>query len=207
MTFAYHGIAKMEVVAAKAIADRAGVAEHRFVRLPDLREAEDIPGVDFGRLPPIYIPMRNAIFYSFAASYAEEVSATAIVGGHNADDEKVFADVSSGFFGSLQRAFLAGSPILRKRGIRIVRPLGKMHKAEVVKLAESKGVPLELTWSCHQDGNEHCWECEGCKSRIAAFMEAGVRDPLRIQRGKNYLRGRKSVLPTWRALAKRQRMF
>jgi 7-cyano-7-deazaguanine synthase len=180
MTLLYHGIAKMEVNAAKAIADRAGVSEHRFVRLPDLREAQDIPGVDFGRLPPIYVPMRNAIFYSFAASYAEEVSATAIVGGHNADDEKVFADVSPSFFGSLQRAFLAGSPILRKRGTSIDRPLSKMHKAEVVKLAQSKVVPLALTWSCHRDGKEHCWECDGCNSRKVAFMEAGIRDPLQV---------------------------
>ena len=170
----------MEISAAKAIADGARVSEHRFVRLPDLREAEDIPGVDFGRLPPIYVPMRNAIFYSFAASYAEEVSATAIVGGHNADDEKVFADVSSGFFESLQRAFLAGSPILRKRGIRIERPLSRMDKADVVKLAESQGIPLALTWSCHRDGKEHCWECQGCNSRRAAFKKAGIRDPLQV---------------------------
>jgi 7-cyano-7-deazaguanine synthase len=178
LTFEYHGIARRELKSARAVARTAGVSEHRVVRLPDLKEAADIRGKAFEELPPTYIPMRNPIFYSFAASYAEEAGASAIVGGHNRDDAAVFEDVSDVFFGHLQRAVLAGSRRLRERRLQILRPLSRMSKVDVLKLARSKGVPLDLTWSCHRDGEDHCWRCPGCVSRRGAFLKAGIEDPL-----------------------------
>jgi 7-cyano-7-deazaguanine synthase len=174
----YHGVAASELRSARAVASWADIAEHRFVNLPDLREAADIPGTNFEGLPPTYIPLRNGVFYSFAASYAEEVRASAIIGGHNMDDTAVFADVSPEFFTSLEKAFRIGSPILRELNLKLLRPLRRLTKPTVVKLASARGVPLELTWSCHRDHRMHCWECAGCLSRRASFNEAGVVDPL-----------------------------
>ncbi len=178
ITFEYKGIAKREVEAARAIASRAGVVEHRFIRLPDLREAADIPGFDRGPLPPTYIPLRNSIFYAFAASVAEETGADSIVGGHNRDDAKVFDDVSPRFFSAQQEAFRAASSVLRRERVGIVRPLRLLSKAQVIALASRLRAPLELTWSCHRDGMKHCWRCAGCVSRAEAFGRAGVADPL-----------------------------
>jgi 7-cyano-7-deazaguanine synthase len=160
------------------VAIRAGALEHKLVRLPDLREAGDIPGFERGRFPPTYIPLRNCIFYSFAASYAEVSGVSSIVGGHNREDERVFEDVSSKFFSSLEETLRTGSPVLRRNRVRIVRPLKRKNKAEVVRLAASLGVPLELTWSCHREGMEHCWRCDGCLSRMEAFRKAGIHDPV-----------------------------
>jgi len=117
-----------------------------------------------------------------AGSFAEEIGADAIVGGHNKDDEKLFADVSPRFFSALQSALRSASPVLQKNKLSIVRPLFRLTKPKVVKLAQSLGVPLELTWSCQRDGSEHCWECDGCVSRKRAFDAAGVSDPLRGNR-------------------------
>jgi 7-cyano-7-deazaguanine synthase len=167
-----------------AIAGVAGVIEHRLVSLPDLREAADIPGFTLGSLPPTYIPLRNSIFYAFAASMAEETGAVSIVGGHNRDDTKVFSDVSSDFFKAQEAAFRAASPILRRNRVRIVRPLRLKSKAEVVALAGRLKVPLEVTWSCHRDGTEHCWRCPGCVSRREAFERADMVDPLALAREK-----------------------
>lgn len=162
------------------------MSERRLVRLPDVREAGDIRGAEFSGLPPTYIPMRNGIFYSLAASYAEEVGTDLIVGGHNKDDAKTFPDSAPAFFDQLGKAFLAGSPRLRERRTKILLPLSGRTKAQVVRLASSLGVPLGLTWSCHRDGEGHCWECAGCRSRIAAFEKARISDPLRppLERGK-----------------------
>jgi len=179
ITFAFHGIAKEELRAARAIGRRAGVEEHRFARLPDLREANDI-GVRFGALPATYIPMRNAVFYSLAASYAEEVGVDYVVGGHNKDDLKVFRDTGTNFFGLMEGALRAGSEILSKKRMRILRPLQSRTKSQVIRQAASLGVPFELTWSCHSSGTEHCWKCEGCLGRISAFERARVVDPLRV---------------------------
>ena len=195
ITFEYHGMAGQELRAAREVGASAGVREHRFVRLPDLKEAGDIAGAKFGRLPPTYIPLRNSIFYSFAASYAEEVGASLIVGGHNRDDGKVFEDVGSAFFGDLARAFRAASPILRRSEITIWRPLKDRSKPEVIRLAVSLRVPLDLTWSCHRSGGHHCWHCGGCLARERAFTAAGVPDPLALKSGGKLLKQWKNRRP------------
>ncbi|MDA4127441.1 MAG: 7-cyano-7-deazaguanine synthase [Thaumarchaeota archaeon] len=179
LTFVYEGIAERELNSAGDLAKAACVAEHRLVRLPDLKEASEIGGQKFPGYPPTYIPMRNSVFYSFAASFAEEVRADYLVGGHNKDDLAVFRDTSPRFFAGLEMSFRAGSKILAARKTRILRPLEGRTKAQVVKLASRIGVPLELTWSCHRDGGDHCWECAGCAMREEAFGEAGTEDPLR----------------------------
>jgi 7-cyano-7-deazaguanine synthase len=156
-----------------------------LVRIPELREAGDIAGsseLSKKAVPPTYIPMKNAIYYSLAAAFAEEKGSGCIIGGHNGEDRRVFEDTSEEFFASLQKTILASSPRLRRRGLKILRPLKDMSKPEVVALAARLGVPLELTWSCHRAGEEHCWRCDGCRRRTEAFEAAGVQDPLRSKK-------------------------
>jgi 7-cyano-7-deazaguanine synthase len=143
-----------------------------------MREAADMEAAALRGVPPTYIPMKNLVYYGLAASYAEETGAGCIVGGHNKEDMRVFDDTSELFFAQLQRALWSGSSRLRGNQTRIVRPLRKLTKAEVVLRAASLGVPLQLTWSCHRDGSRHCWECEGCEARAKAFIDAGLKDPL-----------------------------
>jgi 7-cyano-7-deazaguanine synthase len=126
--------------------------------------------------------MKNAIYYSLAAAYAEEKGSDCIIGGQNSDDRHLFEDTSDEFFASLQRTILASSPRLRRKGLKILRPLKDKSKSEVVALAAGMGVPLELTWSCHRSGQEHCWRCDGCRRRAEAFRAAGVQDPLASKR-------------------------
>jgi 7-cyano-7-deazaguanine synthase len=167
------------------MARRVGIAEHRLMRIPELREAGDIQGssvLSRKAVPPTYVPMKNAIYYSLAAAFAEEKGSDRIIGGQNRDDRKVFEDTSEEFFVSMQKAILASSPRLRGRGLKIVRPLKDMTKPEVVRMAAGMGVPLELTWSCHRAGSEHCWRCDGCRRRMEAFEAAGVQDPLRSKK-------------------------
>jgi 7-cyano-7-deazaguanine synthase len=175
--------------AARLLGRRVGVLEHRFVRIPELREAGDITGskaLSKKAVPPTYIPMKNAIYYSLAAAYAEEKGSDCIIGGQNGDDRRLFDDTSEEFFASLQRTMLTSSPRLRKNGLKILRPLKDKSKPEVVALAAGMGVPLELTWSCHRSGEEHCWRCDGCKGRMEAFEAAGVEDPLSKKAGSAY---------------------
>jgi 7-cyano-7-deazaguanine synthase len=167
--------------AARLLGRRVGVLEHRFVRIPELRDAEDITGskaLSKKAVPPTYIPMKNAIYYSLAAAYAEEKGSDCIIGGQNGDDRRLFEDTSDEFFASLQRTISASSPRLRKKGLKVLRPLKDKSKSEVVALASGMGVPLELTWSCDRSGEEHCWKCDGCRRRMEAFAAAGVKDPL-----------------------------
>ena len=183
MTFEYGGVAKREMKAAGDIAEAAGISR-RVVRLPDLREARDIPGFRPKGVPPTYIPMRNSVFYSLAASFAETERVEALIGGHNAQDRLTFPDARREFFDALEEAFLKGSPKSTRRGLEIILPLEHLTKPEVIKLAMEEGVPFRLTWSCHEEGPDHCWSCEGCQGRMRAFKESGVADPLRPPTGK-----------------------
>lgn len=157
------------------------MVEHRIVAIPELREAGDIEEKGrFQGLPRTYIPNRNMIFYSMAASYAEEAGSDYIIGGHNAEDLNIFADAQPEFFRNFQTTLWSASKFLRNTRTTILRPLQHMSKSEVVARALRLDVPLGLTWSCHKEGNTHCWECEGCMGRISAFRLAGIEDPLRI---------------------------
>ena len=182
LTIEIHGTSSAEVRAARLLGERVGVLEHRFVSIPEMREAGDIAGsreLTRKAVPATYIPMKNAVYYSLAAAYAEEKGADCIIGGQNADDKRLFEDTSEEFFASLQKTITASSPRLRRWGLKVLRPLKDKSKSEVVVLAAGMGVPLELTWSCYRSGEEHCWKCDGCKRRLEAFHAAGVADPLR----------------------------
>jgi 7-cyano-7-deazaguanine synthase len=159
-----------------------GVVEHRFVSIPELKEAGEMRGSkdpSWMAVTPTYIPMKNAIYYSLAAGYAEEKGSDLIIGGHNADDARVFEDTSEEFFADLRKTLYAASPRFRTNGLVILRPLKDLSKPKVVKLAAEVGVPFELTWSCNRGGELHCWKCEGCAQRRQAFEEAGITDPLK----------------------------
>ncbi len=181
LTVKFHRMAESELKAANAIAQGAMVEEHRIVEIPQLEEIGDLDvGRRFRGLPPTYIPMRNSIFYSLGASFAEEVGANYIIGGHNREDMQVFMDTTPAFFESFQKAIWAGSRLLRKKRTAILRPLQLKSKAEVVSFGARLGVPFERTWSCYREGTEHCWKCEGCKKRTDAFTRAGVKDPISL---------------------------
>jgi 7-cyano-7-deazaguanine synthase len=179
LTIKFFRMAEGELKAAEGVAKKAGVVEHRIFDIPSLREAGDIGGSVFAGLPSTYIPMRNAVFYALAAAYAEEVGANYVLGGHNQDDLGIFEDTSRKFFDDLQRALWSGSSRLKKKRTTLLRPLQRMSKGEVVAYASRLNVPLGLTWSCHREGTEHCWECDGCRARVEAFKRAGVEDPLK----------------------------
>ena len=59
-----------------------------------------------------------------------------------------------------------------------------MTKAEEVKLGMELGVDYGKTWSCYNGGEEACGTCDSCKLRLAAFENAGHKDPIKY-RGEN----------------------
>jgi len=61
--------------------------------------------------------------------------------------------------------------------IEIPAPFSALHKADVVRLGASFGVPLEWSLSCmNPRGAVHCGVCSKCRERRDAFDEAGIPD-------------------------------
>ncbi len=124
-----------------------------------------------------YVPARNLMFYSIALYYAENMSISSIVGGHNRHDAVFFKDASQSYMQKLTRLFNEGSKMQCKESTKIILPLCKMYRKKIIMLAVKLGVPIKLTWSCHRDGNTHCGSCYACIERLQSFASLGINDP------------------------------
>lgn len=183
ITYNYPSRPSQELKATHMIASSAGV-ECVEVTLPFLKTAADIKkenstafkGV---KVPEGYVPTRNLIFYSLAYYYAEVYSANLIIGGHVKTDREGFPDAAPTFFQEIER--LVNSVKLDKEShIQLIMPFIEKTKLDVVKMAAELRVPLELTWSCYYDRDEHCGKCESCLERTEAFEKGGLKDPLTL---------------------------
>ena len=122
-----------------------------------------------------YVPFRNGLFLSSAASIALSKECEVIYYGAHADDSAGFAypDCSEAFNNAMNEAIWEGSG----HQLRIEAPFVNMPKSEVVRIGLELGVPYELTWSCYEGGDVPCGKCGTCIDRAEAFAANGVEDP------------------------------
>lgn len=122
-----------------------------------------------------YVPFRNGLFLSSAASIALSKECEVIYYGAHADDSAGFAypDCSEAFNNAMNEAIWEGSG----HQLRIEAPFVNMPKSEVVRIGLGLGVPYELTWSCYEGGDVPCGKCGTCIDRAEAFAANGVADP------------------------------
>ncbi|MHB1908906.1 MAG: 7-cyano-7-deazaguanine synthase [Nitrososphaerales archaeon] len=179
-TFTYPLQTRKERRASFLVAKSAGCRIQK-IHVGFLKEIGDISEqgrVKLGkRTPQSYIPSRNLIFYGIASSVAEVIGAKYIIGGHNSEDSRVFPDSSRTFFKEFNKLTKTGLITGGKTG-RVVLPLARLSKANVVELGKKLQVPFDLTWSCYDDGTKPCGKCSACKLRARAFRQAGLSDPL-----------------------------
>ena len=123
-----------------------------------------------------YVPFRNGLFLSAAASIALEYECNEIYYGPHADDAagNAYPDCSVEFNESMNLAVYLGSG----RKVRLVAPFVDKTKKDIVAEGLRLGVPYELTWSCYDGGEKPCHKCGTCIDREAAFAANGVVDPL-----------------------------
>ncbi len=130
-------------------------------------------------IPVTYVPARNSIFLSLAASLAEVKEAEAIYFGANALDYSGYPDCRPEYIRAFEEMMTRGTKAGSEgRRIRIVAPLLKLGKADIVRLGKELGVPFEWTWSCYEGRETPCGECDSCILRAKGFREAGIEDPL-----------------------------
>lgn len=149
------------------------------ITLPKGRNEKEMSG----EIPVTYVPARNSIFLSLAASLAETKGAEAIYFGANALDCSGYPDCRPEFIEAFEEMILRGTKagVQEGRTLRVAAPLLRLSKAEIVCLGRELGVPFELTWSCYEGKELPCGECDSCLLRAKGFREAGVEDPLLLQ--------------------------
>ena len=140
-----------------------------------------LDGPDLGATRAVWVPARNLVMLSVAASLAEIIGGKVdIIVGYDREEARTFPDNSRRFVENvnsvLQDAVLEG-------GVRVVSPLIDMGKREIVRLGNELGAPLELSCSCYQprgfqgERPVHCGECQSCLLRHGGFRLAEVEDP------------------------------
>lgn len=136
--------------------------------------------IDPKEIPTTYVPARNIIFLSFAASFAEAIGAQMIFIGANAVDYSGYPDCRPEFLNAFQDALRRGMKTgITGKGIAIQAPLLRKTKAQIVKLGRRLHVPFELTWSCYQGSSKPCGTCDSCRLRAKGFEDAGIQDPVK----------------------------
>lgn len=129
-----------------------------------------------------YVPFRNGLFLSSAASIAIAKNCQVIYYGAHSDDAagNAYPDCSSVFNEAMNQAIYEGSG----HQVRIIAPFVEMTKADIIKIGLELKVPYQLTWSCYEGNDQPCGKCGTCLDRQKAFLKNGVIDPL-LQGGKN----------------------
>lgn len=135
-----------------------------------------------GKPVSTYVPFRNGLFLSAAASIALSAGCGVIYYGAHSDDAagNAYPDCSDEFNEAMNKAIWLGSG----KELHIEAPFVNLTKADVVKKGLELNVPYELTWSCYEGGDKPCGVCGTCRDRIAAFAANGVTDPL--MKGEKY---------------------
>jgi len=195
LTFSYGQRHKLEVKAAKKVADSLGAVEHRVIDI-DLTgfggsaltdSAIEVPKDrdelgDMSQIPLTYVPARNTIFLSYALAWAEVLGAFDIFIGVNATDYSGYPDCRAEFITAFEKtANLATAAAIQDKGRYHIRtPIINMTKAEIILIGSKFGVDFSLTHSCY-DPDEYgrsCGRCDSCRLRLKGFAEVGMADPV-----------------------------
>lgn len=189
LSFDYGQRHSRELEAAKAQAVKAGVVKHQVVSLKlsdwggssltDTTIAVEHGNVDRSDIPATYVPARNMVFLSVAASLAEAIGAQDIFIGVSQVDYSGYVDCRQEFIDSMQQTINKGTVMGAVGGkpITIHAPFVHKTKADEITLGMSLGVDFGLTWSCYNGGAKPCGVCDSCLLRAKAFAEAGFVDP------------------------------
>ena len=192
LTIRYGQVHAREIDAARRVAAALGAARHVELDVPlstfggsALVGDGEIPkdrAVDAPGIPSTYVPARNTVFLSLAMAWAEVVGAEAIVIGVNALDYSGYPDCRPEYLEAVERvAALATRAGVEGRPLRILAPLLRLTKADIIRRGLALGVDYGLTLSCYDpspDGRP-CGHCDSCQLRAKGFAEAGVPDPTR----------------------------
>lgn len=195
LTFIYGQRHKIEIEAAKKVAESLGAAGHRIIEI-DLAvfggsaltdKAIDVlkDRVELGsssQIPSTYVPARNTIFLSYALAWAEVLGAFDIFIGVNSTDYSGYPDCRAVFIAAFEKtANLATAAAVEGRGrYKIHTPIIDMTKARIITTGTKLGVDYSLTHSCYDpdDRGRSCGRCDSCRLRLKGFAEAGLKDPI-----------------------------
>ncbi len=193
ISFDYGQRHRIELRAAKAVADDLGITDHVSIAI-DLAafggsalvdKSIDVPknrseSVISSGIPVTYVPARNTVFLSLALALAEARNASSIVLGVNSIDYSGYPDCRPEFLNAFETlANLATKSGVEGTQFSLLAPLVSLTKPEIIELGLSLGVDYGLTTSCYdpKENGQPCGECDSCVIRAAGFSAVNMLDP------------------------------
>jgi 7-cyano-7-deazaguanine synthase len=128
--------------------------------------------------PKSYVPFRNLMFLSILASYAEAVKASEVwYGAAEADSLAGYWDSSNEFINTFNNL----AALNRETVIKLVAPLVRMSKKDIILTGVSLGVNFGDTYTCYS--GEYPCDADSASSslRLKGFIESGYCDPLKYK--------------------------
>ena len=150
--------------------------KHSDEAIPEKSYAEQIEETKGDTPVSTYVPFRNGLFLSSAASIAISKECNVIYYGAHSDDAAGFAypDCSQDFVDYMNKAIYDGSG----HQLKLEAPFATFTKKDIVRMGIELKVPYELTWSCYEGNDKPCGKCGTCIDRQAAFEANGITDPV-----------------------------
>lgn len=173
----YYGVRRMELDLSVIFAgSNCSLLKQSTEDIPLESYAQQIEETHGEKPVSTYVPFRNGLFLSSAASIALSHGCSKIMYGAHADDAAgaAYPDCSLDFVNAMNQAIYLGSG----NQLTIEAPFVSLTKADVVKKGLELGVPYALTWSCYEGGEKPCGKCGTCIDRQRAFELNGTIDPL-----------------------------
>ena len=150
--------------------------KHSDEAIPEKSYAEQIEETKGDTPVSTYVPFRNGLFLSSAASIAISKECNVIYYGAHSDEAAGFAypDCSQDFVDHMNKAIYEGSG----HQLKLEAPFATFTKKDIVRMGIELKVPYELTWSCYEGNDKPCGKCGTCIDRQAAFEANGITDPV-----------------------------
>lgn len=205
VTFDYGQRHKIEIEAAKKVAQIAGVASHEIIPVPNCLHSaspltsdneleryenyEQMDKVIGNRVELTFVPMRNTLFLTVAANRAVELGCIGLVTGVCQQDNANYPDCRESYIRALERAFGLS---LGYTAFQICTPLMHLTKAETVQLAWNMrdiGAFRALAYShTSYDGKYPPVDMNHSNVlRAEGFLQADLPDPLVLRAHKEGL--------------------
>jgi len=193
LSFDYGQRHKAELNAAKNLAEKMGVIEHKVIEF-DLTsiggsaltdDAIDVPTTAQEGIPVTYVPARNTVFLSLALGWAEVLQASDIFIGVTAVDYSGYPDCRPEYINAYEKmANLATKAGVEGQKLSIHTPLIDLGKDLIIQKGLELGVDYSHTVTCYQadENGDACGECDACRLRKEGFEKAGVTDNTRYQK-------------------------
>ena len=172
---AYYGVQQRFLDLGAIFADSdCSLLDHSDAAVPQSSYAEQQAAGDGGPVST-YVPFRNGLFLSSAASMALSLGCSVVYYGAHHDDwaGNAYPDCSLEFVEAMNRAIVEGTG----GELRLEAPFVTWSKADIVREGLHWGVPTSSPGRATKEERRPAAGCATCLDRAAAFAANGVEDP------------------------------